>query len=80
MIKIRLNEYIQPIALMKVDSLRVVLAINNKLILNSVFQFCFGIPMLCMHCFLNNRNCGYYEIAEHRVLNLESLNIKMIID
>jgi hypothetical protein len=34
---------------------------RKSLILNNVLQICVGILMLCINCFLNNRNCRYYE-------------------
>ena len=47
----------------------VVLAIINTLILNNVLQFCVGILMLWINCFLNNRNCRYYEKKVQTVMS-----------
>ena len=53
----------------------VVLAIINKLILNNVLQFCVGILMLCINCYLNNRNCRYYQKKVQTVMVNNTANI-----
>ena len=50
-------------------------AISNQLILNSVLQFCVGILMLCMNCFLNKRNCRYYEKKVQNIMVNNATNI-----
>jgi hypothetical protein len=61
LLEIRLNEHIQPISLMKDESVPCSFSYQQSFNIKSVLQFCVGNLMLCMNCFSNNRNCGYYE-------------------